>query len=76
MHYKHLIIKILQFYFTILLVSFVLDVGYSAIKHQDFAGPFAVWVGSRFTLKRMAINLIVAACLGYYSLRKEQRKIE
>jgi hypothetical protein len=58
----------------VLLVSFVLDVGYTAIKHQDFAGPFAVWFGSQFTLKRTAINLIVAACLGYYSIRKEQAK--
>jgi hypothetical protein len=57
-------------------ISFVLDFGYTAIKHQDFAGHFAIWVSSQFSLKRTAINLIVAACFGYYSFRKEQRKIE
>ncbi len=74
MPYKLFAIKTLQIYFVVLLMSFVLDFGYSAIKQQSITEPLLAWVSRKFTIKYMVISLIIAACAAYYRIIREKTK--
>ena len=74
MIYKSLILKTLQIYLGVLLVSLVVDFGYSAFEKHSIFEPFIAWVYRQFTVRGTAIKLIVAAGAAYYLNKKEQVK--
>jgi hypothetical protein len=67
---KAIVLQSLQFIVIIMIISFVLDVGFDRLTKEPFVELATKWLKSIFTLSKMGLWVLITVAYSYFRVTK------
>lgn len=67
---KAIVLQTLQFLVIIILISFILDVGFDRLSNEPFLKLTSDWFKTIFTLNKMGLWIVITIAYSYFRVTK------
>lgn len=67
---KAIVLQTLQFLIIIMIISFILDVGFERLSNEPFLKLISEWFKSIFTLNKMGLWIVITIAYSYFRVTK------
>lgn len=67
---KAIVLQTLQFIVIIMVISFILDVGFDRLSNEPFLKLISEWFKTIFTLNKMGLWLVITIAYSYFRVTK------
>lgn len=67
---KAIVLQTLQFLIIIMIISFILDVGFDRLSNESFLELITNWFKTIFTLNKMGLWIVITIAYSYFRVTK------
>jgi hypothetical protein len=67
---KAIVLQTLQFLIIIMIISFILDVGFERLSNEPFLKLISEWFKSIFKLNKMGLWIVITIAYSYFRVTK------
>ncbi|MCP9746568.1 hypothetical protein [Lacihabitans sp. CS3-21] len=67
---KAMVLQTLQFLVIIMIISFILDVGFERLSNEPFLKLISEWFKTIFTLNKMGLWIVITIAYSYFRVTK------
>jgi hypothetical protein len=67
---KAIVLQTLQFLIIIMVISFILDVGFDRLSNEPFLELITNWFKTIFTLNKMGLWIVITIAYSYFRVTK------
>ncbi|OYU67451.1 MAG: hypothetical protein CFE22_04080 [Cytophagaceae bacterium BCCC1] len=67
---KAIVLQTLQFLVIIMIISFILDVGFERLSNEPFLKLISEWFKTIFTLNKMGLWIVITIAYSYFRVTK------
>jgi hypothetical protein len=67
---KAIVLQTLQFLIIIMVISFILDVGFERLSNEPFLKLISEWFKTIFTLNKMGLWIVITIAYSYFRVTK------
>lgn len=67
---KAIVLQTLQFLIIIMVISFILDVGFDKLSNEPFLKLISEWFKTIFTLNKMGLWIVITIAYSYFRVTK------
>jgi hypothetical protein len=67
---KAIVLQTLQFLIIIMIISFILDVGFERLSNEPFLKLISEWFKTIFTLNKMGLWIVITIAYSYFRVTK------
>lgn len=67
---KAIVLQTLQFIVIIMVISFILDVGFDRLSNEPFLKLISDWFKTIFTLNKMGLWIVITIAYSYFRVTK------
>ncbi|MDP1815692.1 MAG: hypothetical protein Q8K92_14700 [Leadbetterella sp.] len=67
---KAIVLQTLQFLIIIMVISFILDVGFDQLSNEPFLELITNWFKTIFTLNKMGLWIVITIAYSYFRVTK------